>query len=154
MHKMLMLKASFTSAIQRGQAQWSLYESTSSHLIRCPFLGETSASNPAHTSSRVFLIIHSAMFHIIKQGLYVGWRAIEDCLFGSGQKKGCVTFKMLRTTAMTIKTSHVWGFVWGPEALLICIILGEVCGFRQPYETSSVCFCIYLHNLTISLFVQ
>ena len=58
MPKMLMLKASNTSAIQRGQAQSPLYESTGSHLTRCPFLGGgTSASKPTLTASRVFLII-------------------------------------------------------------------------------------------------
>lgn len=85
---------------------------------------------------------------------------IEVFLFVWGQMRHSVktvTFKMFRTTVHYHETSD--------RCLKICLSTrrtvdmhnqGEVCGFRQPYETSSVCFsfCIYLHNLTVSLFMQ
>lgn len=67
MHYMLMLKASCTSAVQRGQAHWALYESTSTHL---PEGGAAPAPAPEISrASRVFLIIPSVIFHIIGPGL-------------------------------------------------------------------------------------
>lgn len=154
---MLMLKASYTSAIQRGQAQWSSYKSTSTHLMRCPFLGK-----PAPANQRKWLdgcsSLFRVIFHIIGQGLCVSWRAIEVFLFVWVRHKAVWRQWHLRCFILLCWPKNV-------KCLRICLRTrgtvdmhnqGEVCGFRQPYETFSACscFCIYLHNLTVFLVMQ
>lgn len=64
---MLMLKASYTSAIQHGQAQRSLFKRAQAPILYVSFSGVTTANEPAQTTSWVFDIILWVIFHIAGQ---------------------------------------------------------------------------------------